>query len=103
MAKVKAAEFFKSFQLGVACCSRAETIAHGSRAYVDKHRHVDDFVVLMVDMENALNIVLHKAILGECRKHFPGLSWATWYHSQHPILWHPMGCMQSEQGVFIWS
>ena len=98
--KGKAAEFFKPHQFGVACSNGAEKIAHGLRACVNKYWLDDDFVVLKVDMKNAFNLVSREAILSECSKHFPELlPWATWCYSQHPILWHPMGSLHSEQGV----
>ena len=43
--KVKAAEFFKPYQLGgVACSSGAEKIAHGLRACIEKHWHDGDML-----------------------------------------------------------
>ena len=51
-------------------------------------------------MKNAFNMVSREAILSECSKHFPELlPWAIWCYSQHPILWHPLGSLHSEQGV----
>ena len=42
----------------------------------------------------------HQAFLSECRTHFPELlPGASWCYSQHPILWHPLGCLRLEQGV----
>eukprot|EP00731_Ephydatia_muelleri_P033215 Em0026g35a len=84
------------------CClsNGAEKIAHGLRACVNKYWLDDDFVVLKVDMKNAFNMVSREAILSECSKHFPELlPWSTWCYSQHPILWHPLGSLHSEQGV----
>ena len=98
--KGKAAEFSEPHRFGVACSNGAEKIAHGLRACVNKYWLDDDFVVLKVDMKNAFNMVSQEAILSECSKHFPELRpWATWYYSQHPILWHPLGSLHSEQGV----
>ena len=98
--KTKAAEFFKPFQFGVACSFGAEKIAHGLRACIEKHWLDDDFVVLKVDMKNAFNMVSRQALLSECSTHFPELlPWASWCYSQHPILWHPLGRLRSEQGV----
>ena len=51
-------------------------------------------------MKNAFNMVSRQALLSECSTHFPELlPWASWCYSQHPILWHPLGCLRSEQGV----
>ena len=98
--KGKAAEFFKPHHFGVACSNGVEKIAHGLRACVNKYWLDDDFVVLKVDMKNAFNMVSREAILSECSKHFPELlPWAIWCYSQHPILWHPLGSLHSEQGV----
>ena len=98
--KGKAAEFLEPHQFGVACSNGAEKITHGLRACVNKYWLDDDFVVLKVDMKNAFNIVSREAILSECSKHFPELlPWANWCYSQHPILWHPLGSLHSEQGV----
>ena len=98
--KTKAAEFFKTFQFGVACSFGAEKIAHGLRACIENHWLDVDFVVLKVDMKNAFNMVSGQALLSECSTHFPELlPWASWCYSQHPILWHPLGRLRSEQGV----
>ena len=51
-------------------------------------------------MKNAFNMVSRQALLSECSTHFPELlPWASWCYSQHPILWHPLGRLRSEQGV----
>ena len=98
--KTKAAEFFKPFQFGVACSFGAEKIAHGLRACIENHWLDVDFVVLKVDMKNAFNMVSRQALLSECSTHFPELlPCASWCYSQHPILWHPLGRLHSEQGV----
>ena len=95
--KGKAAEFYKPHQFGV---NGAEKIAHGLRACANKYWLDDDFVVLKVDMKNAFNMVSREVILSECSKQFPELlPWATWCYSQHPILWHLLGSLHSEQGV----
>ena len=95
----KAAEFFKPFQFGVACSFGAETITHDLRACIENHWLVDNFVVLKVDM-NTFNMVSRQALLSECSTDFPELlPWAIWCYSQHPILWHPLGRLCSEQGV----
>ena len=98
--KGKAAEFFKPHQFGVACSNGAEKIAHGLRACVNKYWLDDDFVPLKVNMKNAFDMVSQEAILSECNKLFPELlPWVIWCYSQHPILWHPLGSVHSEQGV----
>ena len=51
-------------------------------------------------MKNAFNMVPRQAFLSACSTHFPELlPWASWCYSQHPILWHPLGCLCSEQEV----
>ena len=75
-------------------------MVHGLRDSIEQHWLEDDFVVLKVDLKNAFNMVSRQAVLDECAKHFPELlSWASWCHSHHPFLWHPLGCLTSEQGV----
>ena len=97
--EIKAAVFFKPFQSGFACSYGAEKIVHGLRACIENHRLDDDFVVLNVDMKNAFNMVSRQALLSECSTHFTELlPWASWCHSLHPILWHPLGHLRSEQG-----
>ncbi|KAL5477544.1 hypothetical protein EMCRGX_G024355 [Ephydatia muelleri] len=73
---------------------------HGLRDCIEQHWLENDFVVLKVDLKNAFNMVSRQAVLNECGKHFPELlPWASWRYSQHPFLWHPLGCLTSEQGV----
>ncbi|KAL5473587.1 hypothetical protein EMCRGX_G028089 [Ephydatia muelleri] len=73
---------------------------HGLRDCIEQHWLENDFVVLKVDLKNAFNMVSRQAVLNECGKHFPELlPWASWCYSQHPFLWHPLGCLTSEQGV----
>ena len=51
-------------------------------------------------MKNAFNMDPRQAFPSECSTHFPELlPWASWCYSQHPILWHPLGYLHSEQGV----
>eukprot|EP00731_Ephydatia_muelleri_P022960 Em0015g543a len=70
------------------------------RDCIEQHWLENDFVVLKVDLKNAFNMVSRQAVLNECGKHFPELlPWASWRYSQHPFLWHPLGCLTSEQGV----
>ena len=89
-----------TISVGVACSFGAEKIAHGLRACIENHWLDDDFVVLKVDMKNAFNMVSRQALLSECSTHFPELlTWASWCYSQHPIPWHPLGRLRSEQGV----
>ena len=98
--KTKAAEFYKPFQFGVACSFGAENIAHGLRTCIENHWLDDDFIVLKVDMKNAFNMVSCQALFSECSTHFPELlPRASWCYSQHPILWHPLGHLRSEQWV----
>eukprot|EP00731_Ephydatia_muelleri_P039251 Em1273g1a len=98
--KIKAHHFFHPFQFGVACPFGAEKMVHGLRDCIEQHWLEDDFVVLKVDLKNAFNIVSRQAVLDECAKHFPELfPWASWCYSHHPFLWHPLGCLTSEQGV----
>ena len=68
--KVKAQQFFKPFQYGVACPFGAEKIVHGLRDCIWLE---DGFVVLTVDLMNAFNMVSHQAVLTECAEHFPEL------------------------------
>ena len=73
---------------------------HGLRDCIEQHWLENDFVVLKVDLKNVFNMVSRQAVLNECGKHFPELlPWASWCYSQHPFLWHPLGCLTSEQGV----
>ena len=98
--KVRAQQFFHPFQFGVACPLGAEQMIHGLRDCIEQHWLENDFVVLKVDLKNAFNMVSRQAVLNECGKHFPELlPWASWCYSQHPFLWHPLGCLTSEQGV----
>eukprot|EP00731_Ephydatia_muelleri_P005262 Em0002g1438a len=70
------------------------------RDCIEQHWLENDFVVLKVELKNAFNMVSRQAVLNECGKHFPELlPWASWCYSQHPFLWHPLGCLTSEQGV----
>ena len=46
----KAAEFFQPSQLGVACRSGAEKIAHGVRRCIEEHWMDEDFFFFKVDM-----------------------------------------------------
>ncbi|KAL5477904.1 hypothetical protein EMCRGX_G024759 [Ephydatia muelleri] len=76
--KHKAAEFFHSFQFGVACPRGAEIILHSLRCCFDDHWADNNFVVLKVDMTNAFNLVSRQAVLDECAQHFPELlAWAS--------------------------
>ena len=57
-------------------------------------------MVLKVDMRNAFNVVSRQAVHDECSVLLPELlPWASWYYSQHPILWHTVGTISSEAGV----
>ena len=95
--KVKAQQFFKPFQYGVACLYGAEIIVHGLRDCIEQHWLEDGFVVLKVDLKNAFNIVSRQAVLTECAVHFPELlPWTNWCYGHHP---HPLDCLTSELGV----
>eukprot|EP00731_Ephydatia_muelleri_P022813 Em0015g396a len=71
--KDKAADFFQTLQLGVACRAGAEKIAHGVRRCIEEHWMDEDFVVFKVDMQNAFNVVSRQAVLDECSTFFPEL------------------------------
>ena len=74
--KVKEAEFFKPYQLDVACSNGAVKIAHGLRVCIEKHWHYDDFIALKVDMKSTFNMVSCQAPLSECSTEL--LPWASW-------------------------
>ena len=78
--KDKAADFFQTLQLGVACRAGAEKIAHGVRRCIEEHWMDEDFVVFKVDMQNAFNVVSRQAVLDECSTFFPELivPWVSW-------------------------
>ena len=100
VSKDKAAEFFRPFQLGVACPAGAEKIIHEVRRYVKNHWKDEDFVMCKIDLTNTFNMVSCQALLEKCATHFPGLfPWVSWCYGQHPSLWHPMGVLSSELGV----
>ena len=64
------------------------------------HWEDEDFVACKIDLKNAFNEVSRQAILDECAAHFPELfRWVFWCYGKHPVLWHPMGTLGSEQGV----
>ena len=70
------------------------------RKCIDNHWDVEDFVVLMIDMRNAFNLVSSDALPQECATFFPELlPWASWYYSVQPLLWRSMGHLSTESGV----
>ncbi|KAL5496983.1 hypothetical protein EMCRGX_G013364 [Ephydatia muelleri] len=72
---MKAADFFKPCEFGVACPFGAAKIAYSLRSCIEKHWMDDDFGILKVNMRNAFKLAFRQAMLSECKKHFPVCSW----------------------------
>ena len=78
LAKNKAAEFFNSMQLGVACHSRDKLVAHALKGYIEEHWMMENFVVLKLDMRSTFKIVSRQAVVDVCATFSPELlSWVS--------------------------
>ena len=98
--KDMANDFFQPLQFGLACSTGVEKIIHKLRHCIDNNWSMDDFVELKIDISNAFKLVSRQTMLDECAQHFPELLvLSCWCYSQHPILWHQMGTLSSQQGV----
>ena len=95
--KIKASQFFRRHQYGVACPGGSEKIVHSLRSCIENCGGNGDFVTLKIDMHNAFNSafnsVSRQLVLDECKEHFPELlPWVSWCYSQHPL--HLVRCTQ---------
>ena len=74
-----ARQHFFPAQVGVAVSGGAEAAVHAVRAWLDRHSHSQNKVLLKLDFENAFNTISRDHVLSAVRSHFPALArWTAW-------------------------
>ena len=99
-----ARQHFFPAQVGVAVSGGAEAAVHAVRAWLDRHSHSQNKVLLKLDFENAFNTISRDHVLSAVRSHFPalaramdcmvlwnGLFLAVWHHHLAIRSWRPTG------------
>lgn len=92
-------KFFASLQFGLTKAG-CERIIHELRATLDGLPEESDLVTLLIDLENAFNVVSRQRILEQVAEHFPDLyAFVSWcIETQSYVAWDN-GAFLSAQGV----
>ena len=95
-----ARQHFFPAQVGVAVSGGAEAAVHAVRAWLDRHSHSQNKVLLKLDFENAYNTISRDHVLSAVRSHFPALArWTAWCYGTASSLQFGTTILQSACGV----
>ena len=95
-----ARQHFFPAQVGVAVSGGAEAAVHAVRAWLDRHSHSQNKVLLKLDFENAFNTISRDHVLSAVRSHFPALArWTAWCYGTASSLQFGTTILQSACGV----
>ena len=100
--RAKAHMLLQPHQVGVATKSGAEAAVHAVRAIADEHGESPEYGLLLIDWENAFNLVSRNTMLREVRTHLPEL--LPWAHACYgpnasPHIWTGTFGFRSMRGV----
>ncbi|GKA07695.1 hypothetical protein Tco_0686919 [Tanacetum coccineum] len=92
--------YLDGLQFGVGVSGGGEAILHAVNRLVEDHRDDVGLLMLLVDFQNAFNLVDHKVMLEEVRRRCPTISrWVEFCYSSPARLYYGKHTFWSCQGV----